>query len=66
MMGSVENRHNCHFMLEQNAKGYFTGNFVCSYCGIKVSQSQWFDNLAITAGREPSHGLSRTPPRENR
>ena len=41
-------------MLEQNAKGYFTGNFVCSFCGLKVSQSQWFDNLAVTAGREPS------------
>ena len=53
-------------MLEQNAKGYFTGNFVGSYCGIKVSQSQWFDNLAVTAGCEPSHGLSRTPPRQNR
>jgi hypothetical protein len=51
-------------MLEQNAKGYFTGNFVCTYCGKKVSQSQWFDNLTTTSsGRELSHGLSRTPPR---
>ena len=64
-MANVEHTHNCHFMLEQNAKGYFTGNFVCSFCGLKVSQSQWLDNLAVTA-REPSHGLSRTPTRQTR
>ena len=53
-------------MLEQTAKGYFTGNFICTFCGLKVAQSQWFDTLAITSsGRESStvHGLSRTPPR---
>jgi hypothetical protein len=65
-MASIDSTHTCHFMLEQNAKGYFTGHFVCSYCGLKVSQSQWLDNLAVTPGREPSHGLSRTPPGQAR
>ena len=63
-MASIESNHTCHFMLEQNAKGYFTGNFVCSYCGLKVSQSECFDTLAVTAGHEPLRGLSRTPPRQ--
>jgi len=54
-------------MLEQNARGYFTGNFVCTYCGRKVAQSQWFDALTVTSsGRDSSHGLSRTPPGLNR
>lgn len=63
----MDSAHTCHFLLEQNLKGYFTGNFVCTYCGLKVAQSQWFDSLAVTSsGRESSHGLSRTPPRRNR
>ncbi len=64
-MASKENSHTCHFTLEQNSKGYFTGNFVCTCCGHKVSQSQWFDSLTATSsGREPSQGLSR-PCRES-
>jgi hypothetical protein len=66
-MASRESTHTCHFMLEQNAKGYFTGNFICTYCGQKVSQSQWFDSLTATSsGREPSQGLSRTTPQSSR
>ena len=61
-MASIDGSHSCHFMLEQNAKGYFTGNFICTYCGLKVAQSQWFDTLTVTSSeREPSHGLSRAP-----
>jgi hypothetical protein len=53
-------------MLEQNAKGYFTGNFICSFCGHKVAQAQWFDTLAATSsGREVAHGLSRSAPRQH-
>jgi hypothetical protein len=62
-MATTDGTHICHFMLEQNARGYFTGNFVCTYCGRKVAQSQWFDTLTVTSsGRDSSHGLSRTPP----
>lgn len=65
-MASTESSHTCHFMLEQNDKGYFTGNFICTYCGLRVAQSQLFDTLTVTSpGREPSHGLSRTPPTPN-
>src|SRR6478736_8483077 len=42
-MATTDGTHICHFMLEQNARGYFTGNFICTYCGHKVAQSQWFD-----------------------
>jgi hypothetical protein len=60
-MASHERTHTCHFMLEQNAKGYFTGNFICTYCGQQVLQSQGFDSLTRSSGLEPSsHGLSRT------
>lgn len=65
-MANTDRAHICHFILEQNAKGYFTGNFVCSYCGLKVAQSQWFNNLTMTSGQEPAHGLSRTPPAQDR
>ncbi|HKT34464.1 MAG TPA: hypothetical protein VJR03_06500 [Nitrospira sp.] len=62
-MARVDGTHTCHFMLEQNAKGYFTGNFICTYCGLTVAQSQLFDSLTVTSsGRELSHGLSRTAP----
>ena len=54
-------------MLEQNVRGYFTGNLICTSCGRKVSQSQWFDTLTATSsGRDSSKGLSRTPPGPNR
>lgn len=66
-MATRDGTHICHFMLEQNARGYFTGNFICTYCGRKVAQSQWFDALTVTSsGRDSSHGLSRTPPGLNR
>jgi len=43
-------------MLEQNAEGYFTGNFICTCCRRKVAQSQWFDTLTATSsGRDSSH-----------
>jgi len=65
-MRNDENEHICHYMLEQNMMGYFTGNFICSYCGRKVAQAQWLENLIITStGREPAHGLSRLTPRQN-
>ena len=48
-MASTDGTHNCHFTLEQNASGYFTGNFICTSCGRKVSQSQWFDSLTATS-----------------
>jgi hypothetical protein len=61
-----DDNHTCHFMLEQNAKGYFTGNFICSYCGNKVAQAQLFDSLTVTShDREPAHGLSRRAPTQN-
>jgi hypothetical protein len=63
-MATTDGTHICHFMLEQNAKGYFTGNFICTYCRHKVAQSQWFDTLARNT-REASHGSSRTPSRPN-
>ena len=59
-----DSRHICYFMLEQTAKGYFTGNFICSYCGKKVSQSQWLESLTVTSsGANLSHGLSRSSPK---
>lgn len=65
-MANTDRAHSCHFILEQNAKGYFTGNFVCSYCGLKVAQSQWFNNFTMTSSdQEPAHGLSRTPPAQD-
>ena len=67
IMASADGSHTCHFMLEQNERGYFTGNFICTYCGHKVAQSECFDNLAITSpGRDSSHGLSRKPSAQDR
>ena len=65
-MSDDEQEHICHYMLEQNAMGYFTGNFICSYCGHKVAQAQWLDNLiAKSSGHERAHGLSRSAHRQN-
>ena len=49
-MATTDGTHICHFMLEQNTRGYFTGNFICTYCGRKVAQSQWFDTLTASSG----------------
>ena len=48
-MATTDGTHICHFMREQNAKRHFTGNFICSYCGLKVAQSQRFDTLTATS-----------------
>jgi len=47
-MGTKESQHRCCFILEQTAKGYFTGNFICSQCGVKIPQSQWLENIDPT------------------
>jgi hypothetical protein len=37
--------HTCDFKLEQTSQGYFTGYFVCTFCGIRLSQAQWLDTI---------------------
>lgn len=37
--------HICDFKLEQTPTGYFTGRFVCTFCGGKLSQAQWLDTI---------------------
>jgi len=37
--------HICDFKLEQTPTGYFTGRFVCTFCGLKLSQAQWLDTM---------------------
>jgi hypothetical protein len=37
--------HTCDFKLEQTSQGYFTGYFVYTVCGIKLSQTQWLDTI---------------------
>jgi hypothetical protein len=39
--------HTCDFKLEQTSQGYFTGYFVCTFCGIKLSQTQWLDTIEL-------------------
>jgi hypothetical protein len=41
-MPSKTSSHVCHFELEENGKGYLTGNFVCLGCGRKFFHSQQF------------------------
>ena len=47
-MGSKESQRTCYFRLEQTANGYLTGNLVCSYCGAKIPQSWWVENIDPT------------------
>jgi len=70
-MENLQASHNCHFMLEQTVKGYFTGKFVCTICGMKIGKSDLFDSLTLHhsvpgSGQEPSRGLSRSIPEHNR
>ena len=44
-MATKEPTHTCYFALEQTAKGYLTGNLICSICGAKIPQSQWLENI---------------------
>ena len=54
-IATTDGTHICHFMLEQNAQGGCPGNFICTYCGHKLAQSQWFDTLTSTSsGRDSS------------
>jgi hypothetical protein len=47
-MANKESKHTCYFVLEQTVKGYFTGNFICSFCRVKIPQSQWLENIDPT------------------
>jgi hypothetical protein len=50
-----ENRvdHVCDFKLEQTPTGYFTGRFACTFCGRKLSQTQWLDTMKKPDSDQP-------------
>jgi hypothetical protein len=55
-MATKDPNHSCFFELEENARGYLTGNFICVGCGRRLFQSQWAETI------RPGEHVSRPHP----